>query len=281
MTQLLHPEYFSSIPFNGRHIKQRFEELSENIRTESRESGEITVAIRTLNEAGRLAILLDDIKQQDFDGQVEVIVVDNESTDDTAMVAKEFGAKVISIPRNEFTYPRSMNLAMQEASNDTVFLTVGHAQLVSKQSLQSGYNNMKSENVGGVYGHALPSDNASITENIIGAGNIFFAKRQESTRAGLGFMAATGAMFSKALWDEHGRFDEAYERGGEDGRLGGKILESGYEIIDDPLLSTHHSHGLSFVNTIKQWNEWTKLAKASTLDRRELVKRRPDLRLDD
>lgn len=54
------------------------------------------------------------------------MVVGNEAADHTRAIAKDYGAEVVTLPRGEFTYPRSMNLAMQAASHDAVFLTVAH-----------------------------------------------------------------------------------------------------------------------------------------------------------
>ena len=281
MSHLLHPEYFSKIPFKGAALRQTFEALSEEASQEVSEYGELTVAIRTLNEAGRLALLLTDIKEQEYNGEIEIIVVDNESSGDTVAVAKKFGAKVLSFPREEFTYPRSMNLAMEAASTCNVFLTVGHAQLVSKQSLQAGYNRMRLDSVGGVYGHALPSDNASTIENIIAIGNVSFVNRRTHSTTGLGVMAATGAIFDREQWESLGGFNELYEQGGEDGELTQKIIDNGYSVVDEPLLSTHHTHGLNLINTVRQWSAWSKLGAPSRLDRHALMKRRPDLKLDD
>ncbi len=52
----------------------------------------ISVVIPAYNEAGYLESTLKSLQQQDFAGAYEVIVVDNNSTDDTAAVAVGFVA---------------------------------------------------------------------------------------------------------------------------------------------------------------------------------------------
>jgi len=55
----------------------------------------ISVVIPTLNEEKFLPDCLESLKNQDCEGEYEIIVVDNGSTDKTANIARNFGAKVI------------------------------------------------------------------------------------------------------------------------------------------------------------------------------------------
>jgi glycosyltransferase involved in cell wall biosynthesis len=54
-----------------------------------------SVVIPAFNESAYLADCLRSLAAQDFTGQVEVIVVDNNSTDDTAGIARAMGATVV------------------------------------------------------------------------------------------------------------------------------------------------------------------------------------------
>jgi glycosyltransferase involved in cell wall biosynthesis len=55
----------------------------------------LTIVVPAFNESELLPACLRSLAKQDFQGSVEVIVVDNGSTDDTADVAREFGARVV------------------------------------------------------------------------------------------------------------------------------------------------------------------------------------------
>jgi glycosyltransferase involved in cell wall biosynthesis len=60
----------------------------------------ISVVIPTLNAARTLALALQSLREQSISAdEVEVIVADGGSTDDTAAIAESFGAKVIPNPR--------------------------------------------------------------------------------------------------------------------------------------------------------------------------------------
>jgi len=58
----------------------------------------ISIVIPALNEEKLLAECLASLRNQDYRGEYEIIVADNGSTDDTAGIARKFGAKVVSCP---------------------------------------------------------------------------------------------------------------------------------------------------------------------------------------
>jgi peptidoglycan-N-acetylglucosamine deacetylase len=55
----------------------------------------VSVVIPAYNEENYLPSCLQSIKNQDYAGEYEVIVVDNASTDNTSQIAREWGAKVV------------------------------------------------------------------------------------------------------------------------------------------------------------------------------------------
>jgi peptidoglycan/xylan/chitin deacetylase (PgdA/CDA1 family)/GT2 family glycosyltransferase len=55
----------------------------------------VSVVIPAYNEENYLLSCLESIKRQDYAGEYEVIVVDNASTDNTAQIARDWGAKVV------------------------------------------------------------------------------------------------------------------------------------------------------------------------------------------
>lgn len=283
--RLLHPDLLASIPFGetltGRLLERR---VTEALADDPNADPNVTVVVRTLNEAATLELLLLDVRRQAFAAEVEIIVVDNESTDGTPDVAKQFGARVVSFPRHEFTYPRSMNLGMAAASHDIVFLTVGHARLSTVHSLHAGARHFRADDrVGGVFGTVLPNAGASWIERFaatLDTNRGLVRPAHRVRRTGQGDLGATGAMISKSVWEELGRFDERYETGGEDTALAGLMLANGYEVVREPALSVHHSHALGLRDTVRQLLHQRRTLRApQRLNRTELLERRPDLRV--
>lgn len=66
----------------------------------------ISVVIPAFNEARYLPATLESLSRQDFTGHVEVIVVDNNSTDSTAEIARKYGARVICETRRGVCHAR-------------------------------------------------------------------------------------------------------------------------------------------------------------------------------
>jgi cellulose synthase/poly-beta-1,6-N-acetylglucosamine synthase-like glycosyltransferase len=281
---LLQRNIVESIPFgNSITTKLLNKRIDESLLDDPINDPSISVVVRAYNEAAKLEKLLADVQRQAFASDLEVVVVDNASSDRTAEVVEQFGARLVTLPRGEFTYPKSMNLAMESASNDVVFLTVAHARLSNVHSLHAGARHFaKDALVAGVFGKVLPNEGASFIERWVATidNNLGLAKpAQRVGKAGMGALAGTGAMLSKKVWEELGRFDKRYETGGEDTALAKLMLKNGYGLVLEPALTVHHSHGLGFRDSVKQeLHQFQTVRAPQQFDRQELLERRPDLR---
>ena len=78
----------------------------------------ISVVIPAFNEENFLPQCLESLRNQDYEGSYEIIVVDNVSTDGTARVAAEFGATIISCPTKGVAYARQAGA--QAASGEII-----------------------------------------------------------------------------------------------------------------------------------------------------------------
>jgi|GEM_PF-954772 len=91
----------------------------------------ISVIIPVKNGGEQLRGLLSAIRSQRKVENVEIIVIDSESTDNSVQIAKEFGAKVIRIPQKEFNHGATRNLGAKEASGHYLVFTVQDAMPVN------------------------------------------------------------------------------------------------------------------------------------------------------
>jgi GT2 family glycosyltransferase len=280
---LLHPELLETVPFgNSRTAKLLNQRISDTLVDDPRSDPNVSLVVRAFNEAAKLEKLFEDIDKQLYSGEVQVIVVDNCSRDRSAEVAKCHGAEVVTLPRSEFTYPRSMNVGVEAASNDLVFLTVAHVRLSNTHNLHAGARHFnRNDNTAGAFGTCLPDEGASYLEKWAAAGDptLFLARRAKPIRkCGLGALGATGAMISKRVWTELGGFDERYQAGGEDTALAKSMLKAGYRVVREPAMTVHHSHGLGFEDTVRQYINQIATRAPRQFDERRLMARRPDLR---
>jgi peptidoglycan/xylan/chitin deacetylase (PgdA/CDA1 family)/GT2 family glycosyltransferase len=88
----------------------------------------ISVVIPALNEEQFIAECLESLKNQDYAGEYEIIVADNGSSDNTANIARSYGAKVIScLKKRSVTYARQVGTdtargdIVVQADADTVY----------------------------------------------------------------------------------------------------------------------------------------------------------------
>jgi glycosyltransferase involved in cell wall biosynthesis len=86
----------------------------------------IAVIIPALNEAGNIGALVQETLAQPVQ---RVIVVDNGSTDDTALLARRAGAEVISEPRRGYGYACAAGVAAAHGVDAIVFLDGDYSSL--------------------------------------------------------------------------------------------------------------------------------------------------------
>lgn len=87
----------------------------------------VSVLIRVRDEVERLHSTLSALSGQVLDQPMEVVVLDNESTDGSAQLALEQGARVFTFPRALFAYGRALNLGVEMCRGDIVVLLSAHS----------------------------------------------------------------------------------------------------------------------------------------------------------
>ncbi len=94
----------------------------------------VSVVICAHNEERLIAEAIRSVEKQVTDFPVEIIVVDNASSDKTASIAKELGAKVILQPKKGLCYARQAGL---DAVNSEILVYVDADTRLSKGWLQA------------------------------------------------------------------------------------------------------------------------------------------------
>lgn len=231
----------------------------------------VSIVIRTLNERDRLVRLAMALLEQNF-GNQEVVVVDNQSSDGTAEFVRNCGYKLVTVKRDEFSYPISLNRGLEAASNEIVVCLVGHALPFRTDWLLRGMQHFADPKVAGVYSPVIPHKGCTLAEILFYWPGYLAAKWKGPHRVangGMGVFGATNIAMRKSLWLQH-HFDERFGLGGEDGEWAGWAMSQGYKIICDHRFAVRHSHGLGFRQLAKQFKYWSRLGGPTTFDRSEL-----------
>lgn len=293
---LLHPEFLLKVPFRGkrlaRDLEKRAQEVAARIAAKPADrSVGVTVLIRTKNNEVEIGQLLDDIRanQEYFAGPVQVVLVDTESTDDTLFIAKHydkfFEVTIVPIKQKDFDYATSLNVGFEAARHALVFVLVGHSCLSNKLTLAAAvmYANMP-DFIGG-FCYTVPNANASLTEKLAMGfyepAGMISRPAVPLTKEVMGMMGGNCSLVRREAWEKLGGYDPRYGAGGEDADFGRRALAAGYKIMIDPVLTVHHTHGLSFLDNLRQLHYWSKLGKPVPFDAAKLAKFRNDLALED
>ncbi len=87
----------------------------------------VSVLIRVRNEEHALHRLFECLRLQKLDRPFEVVVIDNESEDESAKVARTMGARVFTFSRSQFGYGRAINFGVKLCRGDLIVLLSAHS----------------------------------------------------------------------------------------------------------------------------------------------------------
>ena len=90
----------------------------------------ISILIRNKNEAKSLEKALKSIYNQCFTVPFEVVVIDDNSSDNSIDVAQKYGCKVVSLDR-DFTYGYAINFGVKQCQYEIILLLSSHNILIS------------------------------------------------------------------------------------------------------------------------------------------------------
>jgi rhamnosyltransferase len=195
-----------------------------------------SIIIRAYNEEKHIGRLLEGIKYQTIK-DVEVILVDSGSTDSTVSIADTFGAHVVHIHPEEFTFGRSLNLGIKEANRELIVIVSAHVYPVYPDWLSSLLCPLEDDKVALTYGKQRGPDSAKFSEQQIFHHWYPDLGRPKQDTA---FCNNANAAIRKSLWEKN-KYDESLT-GLEDLAWAKWAKEQGYAIAYVPEAEIIHVH---------------------------------------
>lgn len=183
-----------------------------------------SIVIRAYNEEKHIGRLLEGIQQQTLK-DVEIILVDSGSTDDTVRMAESFGARVVHVPSNEFTFGRSLNLGIQAATCELIVIASAHVYPVYPDWLESLLRPFEDAQVALSYGKQRGPETAKFSEQQI---YHQWYPDVSQPRQETAFCNNANAAIRKSLWEQN-PYDETLT-GLEDLAWAKWAKEQGYQI---------------------------------------------------
>jgi glycosyltransferase involved in cell wall biosynthesis len=158
-----------------------------------------SIVIRAYNEERHIGRLLEGIRHQTL-RDVEIVLVDSGSTDQTISIAESFGARVVRIPSVEFTFGRSLNLGVREARRELIIIASAHVYPVFPDWLESLLRPFEDESVAITYGKQRGPEFAKFSEQQIFQQWYPDASNLDQPTA---FCNNANAAIRKSLWEKN------------------------------------------------------------------------------
>jgi glycosyltransferase involved in cell wall biosynthesis len=129
-------------------------------------SGLVSIVIRCHNEERHIGRLLAGIMQQAaYDPQI--IVVDSGSTDATVSIASRYPVQLLTIPREGFSFGRSLNIGCREARGEFIVVASAHVYPLYKDWLAQLLAPFSTTEVALVYGKQRGNESTRYSEHQI------------------------------------------------------------------------------------------------------------------
>ena len=215
-----------------------------------------TVAIPTLNAGAAFAETLAAIRAQRIDGEVELLVCDSRSSDQTVATARSYGAELIQIPRESFSHGGTRNLLMSHAQGQYVAFLTQDSVPASEDWLQRLLDAFAlAPRVGLAFGPYRPRPGASLS--VVRELDHWFSSFSDGRPridaldpaqrdappahflGRLGFFTDANGCVARAAWEQVPFRDIAYA---EDHLLAQDMLRAGFAKVYVPDAAVIHSH---------------------------------------
>ena len=197
----------------------------------------ISIVIRTKNESRWIRSCLRAVRSQEIDQNIEIILVDNKSTDKTIELAKPLVDKICEIEK--YKPGLSINLGINNSTGKYIVILSGHCIPKSKEWLINLIKPLEENNVAGVYGrqvpfsYSKPSDKRDL-EITFGLDKRYHVKDAFFHNANSAFKRETLIKFP---------FDEELTNI-EDREWAKRIIAAGMINVYEPTAEVYHWHGI-------------------------------------
>jgi rhamnosyltransferase len=205
----------------------------------------ISCVIRTRDEGKCIGKCLEMLCSQDGNFDVDIVVVDSGSVDDTLDIVRKHKTKLLHVERKDlkdFDYSYALNIGIEACTGDIVAILSAHSVPVQRDWLLRMTSHFEDKLVAGVYGRQVPWPDADWSEvlriqNSFGESSQVFSKNEMNGSCLYGFSNAASCI-RRDLWRTYPfRLPAA-----EDSDWAGQVIEKGYKIVYEAQACVYHSH---------------------------------------
>ncbi|MDY6992403.1 MAG: glycosyltransferase [Pseudomonadota bacterium] len=199
----------------------------------------ISVIIRTKNEERWMRPCLEGVLNQKIDCPVEVVLVDNVSTDRTVERAIAVCPDLKLVEIAEFIPGLALNEGIRVSSGDYFVCLSAHCPPVDEYWLANLLENFSDPDVAGVYGRQVPTRFTSAVDKRDLLLTFGLDRRVQERDT---FFHNANSMIRREAWERF-PFDETITNI-EDRIWGKQVIHAGYRIVYEPKAAVYHHHGI-------------------------------------
>jgi glycosyltransferase involved in cell wall biosynthesis len=222
----------------------------------------VTIIIRSKNESKWISSCLKSVKSQNYEkNKIQIILLDNNSTDKTKNIAKKYHVKIVDYKPRKYFPGAALNKAVKIAKNEIMVFLSAHCIPTNNNWLRNLINSFE-HNTAAVYGKQYPYSFSSFVDKR-DLYNQFGIERRVQKKDNF-FHNANSAIQKKLLIKFP--FENNIEHI-EDRIWAKKILKKKYNIVYEPKASVWHYHGLNHSNNEKRTSGVGKILENFILDK--------------
>jgi rhamnosyltransferase len=226
---------------------------------ESKDNVDASITILTKNAGGRFKEIMNAIYNQKFDGNVEIVVVDSGSTDNTINIAREYNARIFSIKPQEFHHSLTRNFGAERSRGKVLIYLSQDALPLNSSWLSNLLAPLERSDVAAVYGRQIAYPNAKPVDAF------FYSYFYPDTKKILTkedtvdlrkfyldniFISDVCSAIKRDAWEILKFRDEIFMSEDKDFAL--RVLKTGYKIVYEPKAVVYHSHDYTLVSLFRR-----------------------------
>jgi rhamnosyltransferase len=218
----------------------------------------VSVIIPTYNAGKYLPALLKKIREQSI-RDLELIVVDSSSKDNTLEIARSFDAKTILVAKENFDHGGTRTFAGKQSKGEIIVFLTQDALPANQGALSSIIAPIQADpSIGAVYGRQIPYPEASPfaahSRNFIYPQESFVRTLEDKSRYKIktAFLSNAFSAYSREALESIGWFKENLIST-EDTYAGAKMLMAGYKLAYSAEAAVCHSHNYTVWQEFKRY----------------------------